>query len=237
MLAAMATAVPLPKVSLISLVTWSQTSCLREDTTTLAPCSAIRSAMARPMPRVEPVMTATFPFMSNKVMRLSPVMFRRVGKGAASRRAHHLLRTTSWWARHRTHSRSVALPTLRQFCRHHFRARRLMHRGVRGVGDPWLLVDEGNPPAAVAAARKMIEPGDRAIVDGESEALFRLIAKRNADRGLDGAAMRDRDDVAAGVREVDAFDRTADAVVQIHETFPVRRRLVDRGEPVAAEFD
>jgi hypothetical protein len=27
--------------------------------------------MARPMPRVEPVMTATFPFMSNKLMFLS----------------------------------------------------------------------------------------------------------------------------------------------------------------------
>jgi hypothetical protein len=27
--------------------------------------------MARPMPRVEPVITATFPFMSNKVIRFS----------------------------------------------------------------------------------------------------------------------------------------------------------------------
>jgi hypothetical protein len=62
--------VPLPNLSLISLATWSQTSCLREEITTLAPCSAMRSAMARPMPRVEPVMTATFPFMSNKVMFL-----------------------------------------------------------------------------------------------------------------------------------------------------------------------
>jgi hypothetical protein len=29
------------------------------------------------MPRVEPVMTATFPFMSNKVMFLSPMLIRR----------------------------------------------------------------------------------------------------------------------------------------------------------------
>ena len=77
MLAAIATAVPLPNLSLISLATWSQTSCLREEITTLAPCSAIRSAMARPMPRVEPVMTATFPVMSNKVMSLSPMLIRR----------------------------------------------------------------------------------------------------------------------------------------------------------------
>jgi len=31
------------------LCTSSQTACLREEITTLAPCSAIRSAMARPM--------------------------------------------------------------------------------------------------------------------------------------------------------------------------------------------
>src|SRR5882724_13582064 len=71
MLAAIAIAVPLPNLSLISLATWSHTSCLREEITTLAPCSAIRSAMARPMPREEPVMTATFPDISNKVMRFS----------------------------------------------------------------------------------------------------------------------------------------------------------------------
>jgi hypothetical protein len=37
----------------------------------------MRSAMARPMPRVEPVMTATFPDISNKVMSLSPMLIRR----------------------------------------------------------------------------------------------------------------------------------------------------------------
>ena len=65
----------LPDLSLIALATSSQTSCLREEITTLAPCSAIRSAMARPMPRVEPVMTATFPVISNKVMFLSQIRF------------------------------------------------------------------------------------------------------------------------------------------------------------------
>src|SRR3954470_12588369 len=74
MVAAIATAVPWPCLALISLATESQTSCLREETTTLAPCSAIRSAMARPMPRVDPVMTATFPLMSNKVMRFLPMV-------------------------------------------------------------------------------------------------------------------------------------------------------------------
>src|SRR3954469_12424036 len=80
MLAAIATAVPLPNLSLIALVTESQTSCLREEITTLAPCSAIRSAMARPMPRDEPVMTATFPDISNRLMRFPP---RLAGGGRA----------------------------------------------------------------------------------------------------------------------------------------------------------
>src|SRR5258707_362089 len=65
MLHAMEIAIPAPYLSLIALVTSSQAGSLREDTTTLAPCSAIRSAMARPMPRDEPVMTATLPFKSN----------------------------------------------------------------------------------------------------------------------------------------------------------------------------
>jgi len=52
---------------------------------------------------------------------------------------------------------------------------------VRGVGDPGLLVDEGDAPAAVAIALEMIEPRDRAIVDGEGETFFRLVAERNAD--------------------------------------------------------
>ena len=56
----------------MAFATSSQTCCLREEITTLAPCSAMRSAMARPMPREEPVMTATFPDISNKVMRFSP---------------------------------------------------------------------------------------------------------------------------------------------------------------------
>ena len=71
-----ATAVPLPCLSLIAFATASQTSALREEITTLAPCSAMRSAMARPMPRVEPVMTATFPFISNRLMWSSRIVFR-----------------------------------------------------------------------------------------------------------------------------------------------------------------
>src|SRR5665647_2723044 len=137
MLAAMATAVPLPNLSLTSLATESQTSCLREEITTLAPCSAIRSAMARPMPRVEPVMTADFPVMSNKVMRCLPCCPVCAGFVIGSGK----------------------------FRRRHFRPGGLMHRGVFGAGDPWLLVDHRNAPARMAVAGEMVEPGHRAIVD------------------------------------------------------------------------
>src|SRR5690606_15426852 len=45
---------------------------LREEMTTRARCSAMRSAMALPMPRDEPVMIATLPDNENSVMYLSP---------------------------------------------------------------------------------------------------------------------------------------------------------------------
>src|SRR5580704_9539070 len=73
MFAATASATCLPALSLIALATASQICCLRDEITTLAPCSAIRSAMARPIPREEPVITATFPVISNKVMRFSQI--------------------------------------------------------------------------------------------------------------------------------------------------------------------
>jgi len=46
--------------------------------------------------------------------------------------------------------------------------------------------------------------------------------------------MGDGDHVLAGLFGGYPFDRTARAVVEIHETFAARRRLVDIGEPVAA---
>src|SRR5258708_3115074 len=95
--------------------------------------------------------------------------------------------------------------------RHDFRPGRLMHRGVRGVRDPWLLVDHRQPPAALPCACEMIEPGHRAIVDVESETLVRLMTERQPDRRLDRAAMGDGDDVVAGLFAVDALDRAAHA--------------------------
>src|SRR5208282_4805054 len=44
---------------------------LRDEMTTLAPCSASRSAMARPMPREEPVTIATRPVKSKRLVKVS----------------------------------------------------------------------------------------------------------------------------------------------------------------------
>src|SRR5882672_12755670 len=81
----------------------------------------------------------------------------------------------------------------------------------------------------------MIEPRHRTIVDVEHETLFRLAAERKTDRCLDRAAMRDDDDVPARLFGIDAHDRAAGAVIEIHETLAARRRFVDRGKPVAAD--
>src|SRR5215467_8644742 len=69
MLQAIGTASFAPRASLMAAATWLQASALRLDTTTRAPCSARRSAIALPMPLVEPVTSATFPVRSKSVMR------------------------------------------------------------------------------------------------------------------------------------------------------------------------
>src|SRR5262245_24982086 len=54
-----------PPSALIALATSSQASALRLETTTLAPRPAIVSAIDRPIPRLEPVISATLPAISN----------------------------------------------------------------------------------------------------------------------------------------------------------------------------
>src|SRR5271169_1951792 len=56
-----------PPSFLMWSATSSQASALRLEITTLAPSLASSSAEARPMPRLEPVMTATLPVRSNGV--------------------------------------------------------------------------------------------------------------------------------------------------------------------------
>src|SRR5207253_3165415 len=176
---------------LIALATCSQTSALREEITTLAPCSAIRSAMARPMPRVEPVMTATLPFMSNKLMCLSP----RCSSGLAG----FVFTVMSFRgdAKHRT--RNLEIPrcaiahlwsgacapsrndSLSKFGLHNLRPCRLMHGSMRSIGHPRLLVDHRQPPDAAFGICNVVEPRHRAIVDVEGKAPLRQAAERKAD--------------------------------------------------------
>src|SRR5882672_10766000 len=56
-----------PPAFLMPSATASQASALRLEITTLAPSLASSSADERPMPRLEPVMTATLPVRSNGV--------------------------------------------------------------------------------------------------------------------------------------------------------------------------
>ncbi len=58
-------------LALMAAATSSQGPGLREEIVTLAPCSAMRSAMALPMPRVEPVTMATLPVRSKSSMAQS----------------------------------------------------------------------------------------------------------------------------------------------------------------------
>src|SRR5258708_31504390 len=111
-----------------------------------------------------------------------------------------------------------------------------MHGVMRGIRDPWLLVDHRNAPTLMAVACEVIEPRHRAIVDSKGEAFFRLAAEREPDRRLDRSAMPDRNHVPAGMFGADALDRAAHAVEEVHKTFAARRRIVDRRKPVAADL-
>src|ERR1700745_342797 len=85
----MATA--LPPAFLIPATTSSQSGALRLETTTLAPKSAICSAIARPMPFDEPVMTAVLPVRSKILMLPSPPFAfekRRLQEHRGSRHPH-----------------------------------------------------------------------------------------------------------------------------------------------------
>jgi len=76
MLAGIEIARPAPCAALIAAATLAHGSGLRDEITTRAPCSAIRSAMALPMPRDEPVMTATLPSRENSDIGLLRQLWR-----------------------------------------------------------------------------------------------------------------------------------------------------------------
>src|SRR5580704_12116797 len=71
-----------PPAFLMPSATTSHASALREEITTLAPSFASNSAEERPMPRLEPVMTATWPVRSNGVFftEVLPLLFFRLSR-------------------------------------------------------------------------------------------------------------------------------------------------------------
>src|SRR5579883_2032544 len=233
MLAGIESATSFPRLSLIAFATSSHAVCLREEITTLAPCSAIRSAIARPMPRDDPVMTATFPDISNKVM-LSPLGFRR--------RMHRSSLSASFRNGQNDRTQNFEIPDSRlralrnyqssQLRFHDLRSRWLMHRPVRCISNPRLLVHHGQSPCAAVRACEMIKPRHRTIVDIKGKTFLGLAAQRQSDRRLDRAAMTNRNYITTRVFNIDALDRAADAIVQIHKTFAARCWLADIGKPV-----
>jgi hypothetical protein len=62
------TAIASPPLARIAAATSSQGAALRAEITTRPPASANASAIARPIPRLEPVMIATFPDKSKRFM-------------------------------------------------------------------------------------------------------------------------------------------------------------------------
>src|SRR5205085_6578815 len=75
MLAGIAIARPAQSVAPIAAATAAHASGLRDEITTFAPASAMRSPTALPMPRVEPVMTAVLPASENKDMACSSAIY------------------------------------------------------------------------------------------------------------------------------------------------------------------
>ena len=71
MLAGIGFAASRPHARLMAAAVSAQASALRDEMMTVAPCSASRSAMARPMPREEPVTIATRPVRSNRLVKIS----------------------------------------------------------------------------------------------------------------------------------------------------------------------
>src|SRR5690349_9754014 len=63
-----ATCLPCPNLALMSAATCSHASAFRLEMMTCAPCSASRSAIAFPMPFVDPVIKAVLPDRSNKLI-------------------------------------------------------------------------------------------------------------------------------------------------------------------------
>src|SRR5207244_11336908 len=79
----------------------------------------------------------------------------------------------------------------------------------------------------------VVDTGDRAVFHREGEARLGVEPEREAERGADGAAMRDGDDVAAAMGLDQRMDRPRDALHHIDEALAAGRGLMRRRVPEA----
>ena len=86
-------------------------------------------------------------------------------------------------------------------------------RGRVDAAEPRPVIDGGDAPMIRRRLpADMIDPRDRTIVDDEGERRLRFEPQRQRQCGLDGAAVRDRDDVASAVQLVSASSRFSSCV-------------------------
>src|SRR5271165_4117847 len=160
MFAVQAMAVPAPCAALIASAVARHAAILRLEITTLAPCSAIASAMARPMPREEPVMTATLPLKSNSDM-IDPRAVDTALGGARLTRADPGLR------RERAHPRS------------HGGRLRIGRRSLQNALAN-ALHDRHQPKQVIG--KVPVQIGHATPIGGGAVAADRLIERRNSER-------------------------------------------------------
>src|SRR5215471_17872344 len=83
----------------------------------------------------------------------------------------------------------------------------------------------------------MIEAGERAVLDQETQRRLRVEPQRHQQRHLDGSAMGDGNNVTAAVLYSEAFDDRPHALDEIDEAFATWRTFVSRAEPQRVRAD
>src|SRR3546814_8947696 len=89
-------------------------------------------------------------------------------------------------------------------------------------------------PCRLSVVGEMIEPGQRAGVDGKAQRLFRRHRKGVRKGGADRAAVADADDVAPRMLPGESLDGGGDAPAEGGEALAAGRNLRRRGKPEVA---
>src|SRR5262245_54934488 len=97
---------------------------------------------------------------------------------------------------------------------------------------PRPMIDGAHAPKSWRALRlQMIEAGERAVLDQETQRHLRVEPQCHQQRYLDRPAMGDGNNVTAAVLDREAFDDRPHALDEIDETFATWRAFVSRPEP------